>query len=359
MNIKIGPAVIIAAVVLLTGNLFAQGEATAEFLMIAPGARAGGIGEANVALADDAYATYWNPAGLGLLRGKEFSGMHANWLPMFNLGDMFYDFASYTQHVDGIGTFGLSAIYLTLGEQEHRDAQNNLLGTFDSFQLALGASYGTQLSDRLAVGSTLKFIYMKLTSSNITVGAQSTDGTGTSLAVDLGVLWTPGWMSNRLTFGANLMNLGPKITFVDAAQADPIPTNLKAGLAYKALDSEFNELAFTADVNRLLVRKYRAEEEKSPDPFYKAILTSWTEGDFSHQMKRMIVSGGAEYWYSKIFSLRAGYFNDELGKRHFATFGAGIRYQIYQFDFGYIAAQEEHPLSDTMRFSLSFLFGSR
>ena len=34
------------------------------FLNISPGARAGGIGEAYVSIADDASATFWNPAGL-------------------------------------------------------------------------------------------------------------------------------------------------------------------------------------------------------------------------------------------------------------------------------------------------------
>jgi len=287
--------------------------------------------------------------------------MHANWLPQFNLGDMFYDFASYAQYFEGIGTFGLSAIYLTLGEQEHRDAQNNFLGTFDSFQLAIAGSYGTQLSENMSVGSTVKFIYMKLTDAGIQVGAQSTDGTGTSVAVDLGILYTPNWFNRRLTFGANLMNLGPKITFVDAAQADPIPTNLKAGVAFKALEGDFNKLTFTMDINRLLVRRYRKQEgedeDPPPDPFYKALFTSWTEGDFSHQLKKIIISGGFEYWYSNIFSLRAGYFHDDIGKRNFATFGAGIRYSMYQFDFGYIAGEENHPLSDTMRFSLSFILG--
>ncbi len=345
-----------AVVMLFAGNLFAQGEAAAPFLLIAPGARAGGLGEANVALADDAYATYWNPAGLGKLRGKEFSGMHASWLPQFKLGDMFYDFASYTQHFEGLGTFGLSAIYLTLGEQEHMSEENQSLGTFDSFQLALGASYGTQITDNLSVGSTLKFIYLKLTNSNIQVGAQSTDGTGTSVAIDLGVLYNPNWFNKRLTLGANLMNLGPKVTFIDAAQADPIPTNLKAGFAYKALNREFNKLTITADINKLLVTR---NEDGTSDPFYKAVFTSWTEGGLDYQIKRMSISGGAEYWYSNIFSLRAGYFYEDIGERRFATFGAGIRYSMYQFDFGYIAGGEDHPLAETMRFSLSFLFGNR
>lgn len=347
---------VFAVIGLMAGNLFAQGEAAAEFLLIAPGARAGGIGEANVALANDAYATYWNPAGLANLKGKEFSGMHASWLPQFNLGDMYYDFASYTQHFENLGTFGLSAIYLTLGEQEYRDENNNLLGVFDSFQLALGLSYGTRLTENLSVGSTAKFIYLKLTNANVQVGAQSTDGTGTSMALDLGLLYNPNWFSKRLTFGLNIQNLGPKITFVDAAQADPIPSNFKAGVAYKALNSEFNELTFTADINKLLVKR---NDDGSSDPFYKAIFTSWTDGGFDHQIKRSSIGGGAEYWYAGLFSLRAGYFYEDIGKRRFATFGAGIRYSMYQFDFGYISGEKDHPLSETMRFSLSFIFGSR
>ncbi|MCB0302022.1 MAG: hypothetical protein KDE52_18315, partial [Calditrichaeota bacterium] len=35
-----------------------------SFLKIGVGARAGGMGEAYAAVADDATATYWNPAGL-------------------------------------------------------------------------------------------------------------------------------------------------------------------------------------------------------------------------------------------------------------------------------------------------------
>ena len=40
------------------------------------------------------------------------------------------------------------------------------------------------------------------------------------------------------------------------------------------------------------------------------------------------------------------------------TFGAGIRYDIYGFDFSYIsAAEDNHPLSDTLRFSVIIGWG--
>ncbi|SVB94437.1 uncharacterized protein METZ01_LOCUS247291, partial [marine metagenome] len=80
-------------------------EAGAIFLLISPGARAGGMGEANVAVADDAYASYWNPAGLGFLEGSELAMMHVNWLP--NLADdLYYDFFAFRSRVPNLGTFG-------------------------------------------------------------------------------------------------------------------------------------------------------------------------------------------------------------------------------------------------------------
>jgi hypothetical protein len=57
--------------------------------------------------------------------------------------------------------------------------------------------------------------------------------------------------------------------------------------------------------------------------------------------------------------LRVGHFFEDpsFGNRNFWTFGAGIRYEIYGFDFSYISAAENHPLSDTMRFSLLIDWG--
>ncbi len=50
----------------LSVSAAAQVSQTAvQFLLIAPGARAGGMGETFVAISDDATAVHWNPAGLG------------------------------------------------------------------------------------------------------------------------------------------------------------------------------------------------------------------------------------------------------------------------------------------------------
>jgi ligand-binding sensor domain-containing protein len=58
---------LLIAVLFLATESFAQVSlSTVLFLRIAAGARAAGMGESFVAIADDATATHWNPAGLGL-----------------------------------------------------------------------------------------------------------------------------------------------------------------------------------------------------------------------------------------------------------------------------------------------------
>jgi len=348
-SIKILTAVVIFFAI-LTGNVFAQGEAGAEFLLISPGARAGGMGEANAAIANDATAVFWNPAGLANLEGQEFSIMHSNWLPQFNLNDLYYDFAAYVHNVEDIGTFGISATYLNLGEQIWMSEHNQELGTFSAYNMAVGLSYGTKVRENLNLGLTLKYLHLKLADSG--TAAEKGKGSGTSVALDFGVLYRPQF-SKKLTIGANLSNMGPKIAFIDADQADPLPTNLKLGFAYQLLERRYNNLVATIDFNKLLVVKH---EDGPPDPFYKAVFTAFFD---KHQrsLKRIGTAVGFEYWYSNLIALRFGHFYEDIGKRRFWTFGGGIRYSIYGFDFGYIAADKEgSPLADTMRFSLSFKF---
>ena len=140
---------------------------------------------------------------------------------------------------------------------------------------------------------------------------------------------------------------------------------------------EFNKLTLTIDTNKLLVVRYYEDEDgkrvkaseymdmdeeerdklqPKSDPFYKALFTAWTNDPFKDQMRRLISSVGMEYLYNNMIALRAGYYYDEEGKVKYPAFGAGLTYSNYKFDFAYVAAEQGHPLSDTMRFSLSANF---
>jgi hypothetical protein len=161
--------------------------------------------------------------------------------------------------------------------------------------------------------------------------------------------------------------MGPKISYVDAAQADPLPTQLRLGIAYEVLKSEFNSLTLTADFSKLLVNvtpeivdttggQEIILQEREVDPWYQAIFTSW-KGGISGIAKSIQSSIGAEYWYGnpKLIALRGGFFYEDPsnGNRKFFTLGAGLRYDLYGFDFGYISTiEEQHPLANTLRFGL-------
>ncbi len=346
-------AMLLSVGIMSDARAISVSQAGVLFLKIAPGARAGGMGESFVAIADDATATWWNPAGLAFQDHNELTLMHVNWLPQFKLSDLYYDFISYVHQVPEWGTFGGNIIFLNLGETERRGENNEYLGTFSSYEFALTGSYGANMTESTALGVNMRFIYSHLSDKG--QGAEQGSGVATSIGVDIGVLskgplgglWAP---LDRLDIGANLSNMGPKVAYIDRAQADPLPTNLKVGVAYHLVDTAYNRLTIVGDVNREMV--YRDDSGDS-DPFYLAIIRNWGDGAL---FPTMIYNTGMEYWYSDLVALRFGYWNDDLGKVKPLTFGASLQYSLYRFDFSYVSAGEGHPLQDTMRFSLSIGF---
>ncbi len=337
--------------------VFAQGEATVLFMMINAGARQGGMGEAGVADPSDANAIYWNPAGLAFEENTfdrstqgEATLMHVNWLPAFNLSDLYYDFAAGKYNLPGIGTVGLGIQFMNYGENNQTDVNGNLIGTFTSNEFAVTGAYGLKVKENLGIGVNLKFIYSRL--SPVQVDIEQGKGVGSTFALDIGALYHPGFMK-QLSIGANLANFGPKITYIDKEQADPIPTNLRVGIAYRVLDSEFNRFTVLYDINRLMVPR---DEEDRRASFVSYLGSAWGGGDFFNRLTHSI---GVEYWYTNLIALRTGFFYEDpsYGARKFYTFGGGVRISFLGVDFSYILGTvEDSPLADTIRFSLSAIF---
>ena len=346
------------------------GTAAVVFLKIEPDSRAAGMGNAGVALADNASAIFWNPAGLAFQQGTEAAITHSEWLPEFDAG-LYYEYLVGKHHLPGWGTLGAHLTYLNLGRHECRTETNDSCGDFSSYDMALGLSYGFSVTSRFALGTSLRFIYSNLAPNQI-VGAQKTKA-GVSTAFDVAGLYrmkpfNMGGSLGTLSFGFNLANMGPKIQYSDNAQADPIPTNLRFGTAFQIDFDEYNTLTWVADFNKDLIHATRSDSTGVEyDPFYKAILSSWSSyqidtgpsGDSNLEtvtvFDQLTIGTGLEYWYDKLLALRGGYFyeNPNNGNRKFLTLGAGVRYNIIGVDFSYIyALEEDSPLSNTMRFSL-------
>ncbi|MER3524562.1 MAG: hypothetical protein C4326_11000, partial [Ignavibacteria bacterium] len=351
----------------------AQGESAVPFLLIAPNSRAAGIGETGTGSVDDASAVFWNPGALAFLTGNEVTLTHANWLPQFGLSDLFYEYLNYRTDIPDMGgTIGASVTYLNLGEFIRTNSSGVEEGKFKAYEFAVTVGYATKVFDDLGLGINGRFIRSSL--SPLGTAQEQGAGVANTVSFDVAMMWRPfdmgvDWLDKRFSMGFNLSNLGPKVTYIDAAQADPLPTQLRVGFGYKLFEDEYNSLQYSIDFSRLLVRRYpeivdttggqrRVIQPARVDPLPKSLFTAWGDGS---GLRKINMSMGAEYWYGspRLIALRVGHFFEDpsFGNRNFWTFGAGLRYDIFGIDFSYISAAEGHPLSDTIRFSLLIGWG--
>lgn len=357
------------------GQVSAQvGITSVPFLQIEPDSRAAGMGNSGVAIADNASAVFWNPAGLAFQRGNQVSITHASWLPEFN-ADLFYDYLVGKYYVEGIGTIGGHITFLNLGEQLRTDETGLELNRFNSYEVSAGLSYGFELNENFALGTGFRFIYSSLADGE--VSGQKINP-GSTVGIDLAAMYRSnpfsiGMREGTLNAGFNLSNIGPGVQYTDNAQKDPLPTILRAGWALTMdLDQEgFNTLTFSNDISKIMARNEMvvADEDTSYQPMRvtKALFNSWgnMERFNGNEMvdvsllQQLMVGFGLEYWYNKQFALRTGYYyeNPENGNREFLTFGAGIRYNVFGVDFSYLhTLEQDHPLANTMRFSVLLNF---
>lgn len=361
-----------AALLFSTNRANAQVGITAvPFLQIEPDSRGAGMGNTGVAIANNASAIFWNPAGLAFQNQNQLSITHANWLPAFN-ADLFYDYLVGTYFIEGIGMIGGHITFLNLGEQLRTDETGLELGRFNSYEITAGLSYGFQLSENFALGTGLRYIYSSLADGSVS-GQQINPGS--SVGLDLAALYKsdPFTVANRqasINAGINLSNIGPGIQYTDNAQRDPLPTVLRAGWAYTMDldDLGMNTITFSNDISKVMARNKRLQNENGDESFeamgvFEALFNSW--GSFERNnggemvslslAQQLMFGFGAEYWYNNLFALRGGYYyeNPDNGNREFITLGAGLRYNIFGFDFSYIyTLEEDHPLANTIRLSV-------
>ena len=351
-------------------------EAAVLLLLTEPGARAIAMGESYVAISDDATVNYFNPATLAGQTKKLLNFTHSEFNPMLNGNSrrrppINYKFLAYAQPVyvlgssreevnelrqeiaalkeaveqndvdelrleiaalldsvesqylkikaeKGWGNIGLNIALLNFGWQWEGEAGKKTLVSI--YDVAVSAAYGSEITANMSVGIGLKFIR-----------SRSTYGTlvGNSFATDLGLLWK---ISPTMTFGTALRNLGPKIALIGGNHAEPLPQHIVAGLAYKALDTEFNDLLLSVDLYKPLI---------ADGSFASNLVKAWADEPLGDEFKMDLHVGG-EYKYGlssrqdeSFFAMRGGYSLDRDGESKVWTVGVGLRYNMFQVDVAY------------------------
>lgn len=301
--------------IFITQLSYAQGQAGSLFLSINPGAKSSGMGEANIGIADDAYATYYNPAGLINLSSKEFSFMHSSYLPNL-VDDMSYDFLTFGMPLGEGEAIGGHFTYLNLGDQTSTDSNNSELGTFSSYMYALNVSYAKSLDNNTSLGISGKYFFQELAVTG------DFDASSSNFAIDLGYFRHNAFDNPNLKLGLILANLGPGVSFNDGEE-DPLPSKLGLGSSLSIMDGKgIAALDLNYEIND----------------------------------KSMSTHLGFQYSISEQIFVRAGMLNDSAGDVSFSSLGFGFNFEAISFDLSYLLADEFDPHADMLKFSISGSF---
>jgi hypothetical protein len=354
------------------------------FLLIAPDARSGAMGDVGVATSPDANSMHWNPAKYAFIESKTgFSASYSPWLRAI-VSDINLAYVAGHYKLDDRQTIAASLLYFTLGDITFTDIQGSTIGNYRPNEFALDATYSRKFSDNWSGAVAARYINSNLT-QGITVQGQATKP-GQSVAADVAVYYQKELRWNNFeyaewAFGLNISNIGTKISYSDATtESDFIPTNLRFGPRLTLDLDEYNRLSFALDINKLLVPtppvylldslgfpviidgERQIEAGRDPNvSVVQGMLQSWYDapGGFEEEMREFFFATGVEYWYDQVFAVRGGFFyeNKNKGNRKYFTLGAGLKYNVFGLDFSYlIPLEQQNPLQNTLRFSLTFDF---
>jgi len=300
---------LVLGMVLISGSVHAQskvGTTAAQFLGISVGGKAIGMGDAFVASSDDVSSIYWNPGAFAASGKSEFMFTSTNWL----VGTKFRWFGVML-NLDGTNAVGVSLTNLNYGEDDVTTVQSPD-GTGERWSaqdVSVALSYSRRLTDRFSMGGSVKYISQTIYNE-----------TASSIAFDLGLLFTTGFHDMRLgmsfsNFGGDMTldgrdllqrididpaNSGSNKNLVGKLKTDPwpIPLFFRVGAAMDLIKN--NDIVFTL-----------AADAVRPNDNVE------------------FVNVGGELSWNKLIFIRTGY--RSLFKKDAEeglSLGAGVRYQL-------------------------------
>ncbi len=305
------------------------GTSALNFLKIEIGGRALGMGGAFSAVASDASALFYNPAGIAVKRNYMAMFAHTKWFI-----DTQLNFAGVTLPVYDYGAAGLWYYGFNSGDIKETTIYNPD-GTGRYFQVndyLVGLSYAQMMTDRLAVGGTVKLIRETILHENTTV-----------FAVDFGSLYRTSFFNDmRLSFV--LSNFGSMARFSGRDLIVQVPIG-------RLVETELRTYNWPIP---LLFRIGAS----SDIPIGKTRMT-WAVEVVDSRDAPPRFNAGIEYSIREIIAVRlgyrAGYDNDML------TGGIGVSTSLpglgkISVDYAYVGQSGSVKLGDTHRLSIGFEF---
>lgn len=343
--------------------------------MIAPDARAAGMGDVGVATDPDVNSQYWNPAKYPFCISR--AGVSLNYTPWLRqlVSDMDLAYLSGYYRIGDYSAVSASLRYFSLGEvMTNYDSTTGLSDgmTINPYEMSFDVAYSLMLSEKFSIAAAVRWIY-----SDLTYNYTDDTSPGSAFAADIACYYNNyiniGARECQLGIGLNISNIGSKITFGGSEDSEFIPTNMRLGVALMVPIDEYNRFTIAADANKLLVPTYpKLEDGESSEEYDQRVQKEYYDvssisgifksfgdapGGFKEELQEVNWSVGAEYVYNDKFTLRAGYHHESenKGNRKYFTVGAGFRMSAFSLDCGYvIATAKSNPLDQTLRFTLGF-----
>ena len=370
------------------------------FVLIAPDARAAGMGDMGVATSVDAFSQQWNPAKYVFSETK--SGVAVSYTPYLSklVNDIFLGNVTYFNRLDEKSAFAASFKYFSLGDIEFVTDEFSEALIQRPNELTLDVSYSLRLANQFAMSVAMRYLRSDLRLDGVDGDAAAANTFG----VDISGYYQSeeeaySDFNGRWRMGFAIQNIGPKFKYDEGGVENFQPTNLRLGAGFDFIFDDYNKVAVTAEVTKLLVPtppiyndEYRYTDTnangvydegvdalvgdpiarnvsiyKGKDPnvnFLSGMFQSFGDAPdgFSEELKEFTYSLGAEYVYQDSFAFRAGYFNEseEKGARKFLALGAGFKANVVNIDLSYLfsASKVQSPLENTLRFSLTFNIGA-
>ncbi len=301
---------VLAVMVLMARNSYAQG--VKSDIVEKNGARAIGMGHAYTGVAEGLSTILWNPAGLTSINDPSFFFSRYEGFS-FTVNDptggetedqVSFNLFNFGMPVKDIGTFAISMNLWDLGSSEITSAGGGETTGFDSQSLwIIYGSFATKFNKKIDLGVSMKYIREKLSST--TAG-----GIGSSVAVDLGMLYRP-LEEVPVQIGLALLDLGPNMQHKDEYQSDRLPRRIRVGVGYNILKHLFEQdrfnLLLSADYERFLV------------------------GNPANTGLFLGTELSVEAMDGVLLSLRSGYLSEE-GELNGALVGFGMDWRGFSFD---------------------------
>jgi long-subunit fatty acid transport protein len=260
--------------------------------------------------------------------------------------------------------------YFSLGQVTFRNDNGESQGIQNPNEFAIDFGYTRLLSDNFS-GSVV-FRYIRSDLGTVSWGTQSLRP-GNAFAADISFYYQKELNSTAgkkvISTGVNVSNLGSKISYESGVNY-LLPANLRLGIAYSTELDTANKLTFALDANKLLVPSQKNDTlqgggvviggSSSDKSVLDGALSSFTDVGLKEELQEITIGVGCEYLYNKQFALRTGYFyeNQNNGNRKYFTAGAGLKLNAFSLDFAYLVpTQQNNPLENTLRFTLSFDLG--